>query len=231
MLVSRCSHVWCRYCILLVFFRRWGRMINHAWPVDLIAWRRLAVCSRNVAIYITRDYILRQTKNLTFIVSHHDKYSQPILRKKKNIRENKRAKQKKNKSKTKVTARRTMKKINNNNNISKTANFLCFSFLTGYIYSNEACLNANEINTLNINVYGELIISISIVGETGVTSAFIYGNIANDMTCFVIFNRFIPYENFIMAPGYPRVRIAMHCCIYMKIHSFNDMNHWRTQWY
>ena len=30
---------------------------------DLIAWRRLAVCSRNVAIYITRDYIVRQTKN------------------------------------------------------------------------------------------------------------------------------------------------------------------------
>ena len=95
MLVSRCSHVWCKYCILLVFFRRWGRMISHTWPVDLIAWRRLAVCSGNVAIYITRDYILRQTKNLTLIVSHNDEYPQPILRKKKNIRENKRAKQKK----------------------------------------------------------------------------------------------------------------------------------------
>ena len=35
--------------------------------LDLIAWRRLAVYSRNVAIYITRDYIVRQTKNLAFI--------------------------------------------------------------------------------------------------------------------------------------------------------------------
>ena len=43
-------------------------LYNHAWPVDLIAWRRIAVCSRNVAIYITRDYIVRQTKNLAFIV-------------------------------------------------------------------------------------------------------------------------------------------------------------------
>ncbi len=31
-------------------------------PVDLIAWWRLAVCSRNVAISITRDYVVRQTK-------------------------------------------------------------------------------------------------------------------------------------------------------------------------
>ena len=38
-----------------------------AWPVDLIARRKLAVCSRNVAIYITRDYIVRQTKNLAFV--------------------------------------------------------------------------------------------------------------------------------------------------------------------
>ena len=28
--------------------------------------------SRNVATYITRDYIARQTKNLAFIVIHHD---------------------------------------------------------------------------------------------------------------------------------------------------------------
>ena len=42
---------------------------DHAWPVDLIAWRRLAVYSRNVAIYITRDYIVRQTKNLALIFS------------------------------------------------------------------------------------------------------------------------------------------------------------------
>ena len=35
----------------------------------LIAWRRLAVWSRNVAIYITRDYIVRQTKNLAFNVN------------------------------------------------------------------------------------------------------------------------------------------------------------------
>ena len=31
-----------------------------------------AECSRNVAIYITRDYTVRQTKNLAFIVIHHD---------------------------------------------------------------------------------------------------------------------------------------------------------------
>ena len=37
-------------------------IITNTWPVDLIAWRRLAVCSRNVAIYIKRDYIVRQTK-------------------------------------------------------------------------------------------------------------------------------------------------------------------------
>ena len=41
--------------------------IDHAWPVDFIAWRTLAACSRNVAIYITRDYIVRQTENLAFI--------------------------------------------------------------------------------------------------------------------------------------------------------------------
>ena len=34
------------------------------------AWRRLAVCIRNVAIYITRDYIVRQTKNLAFIFKY-----------------------------------------------------------------------------------------------------------------------------------------------------------------
>ena len=32
-----------------------------------LAWRRLAVCSQNVAIYITRDYIIRQMKNSAFI--------------------------------------------------------------------------------------------------------------------------------------------------------------------
>ena len=36
--------------------------------VDLIARRRLAACSRNVAICITRDYIVRQTKNLAFLL-------------------------------------------------------------------------------------------------------------------------------------------------------------------
>ena len=41
---------------------------NHLWPVDLIVWRGLAVCSRDVAIYITRDYIVRHTKNLAFKV-------------------------------------------------------------------------------------------------------------------------------------------------------------------
>ena len=33
---------------------------------------RQAVCSRNVVIYITRDYIVRQTKNLALIAIHHD---------------------------------------------------------------------------------------------------------------------------------------------------------------
>ena len=41
---------------------------DHTWPVDLIAWRRLAVCSWNVTIYITRDYIVRQMKKLAFII-------------------------------------------------------------------------------------------------------------------------------------------------------------------
>ena len=45
---------------------------DHTWPVDLIAWRRLAVCSQNIAIYITHGYIVRQTENLGFIVIHHD---------------------------------------------------------------------------------------------------------------------------------------------------------------
>ena len=45
---------------------------DHAWPVDPIAWRRLAVCSRNAAIYITCDYIVRQTEHLAFIVIHYD---------------------------------------------------------------------------------------------------------------------------------------------------------------
>ena len=39
---------------------------DHVWPGDLIARRWLAVWKRNVAIYITRDYIVRQTKKLTF---------------------------------------------------------------------------------------------------------------------------------------------------------------------
>ena len=33
------------------------------------AWRRLAVCSQNIAIYITCDYIVRQKENLAFNVS------------------------------------------------------------------------------------------------------------------------------------------------------------------
>ena len=41
---------------------------DHTCSVDLIASRRLAVCSRNVAIYITRDYIVRQTKKLSFFI-------------------------------------------------------------------------------------------------------------------------------------------------------------------
>ena len=52
--------------------RRAVRQRTTAWPVDLIVWRRLAVCSRNVAIYITRDYIVKPTKNLAFIVIHHN---------------------------------------------------------------------------------------------------------------------------------------------------------------
>ena len=34
---------------------------------------------RNVAIYITRDYIVRQKKNLAFIVIHHDEKPQLFL--------------------------------------------------------------------------------------------------------------------------------------------------------
>ena len=51
--------------------------------------------------------------------------------------------------------------------------------LSGYIYSNEACLTMNEINTFNFNAYGEASISQLIIGETGVTSLFIYSDIAN----------------------------------------------------
>ena len=45
---------------------------EHGRLVDLVGWRRLAVCSRNVAIYIKRDYIVRQMENWAFIVIHHD---------------------------------------------------------------------------------------------------------------------------------------------------------------
>ena len=60
--------------------RRAVRQRTTAWPVNLIVWRRLAVCSRNVAIFITRDYIVKPTKNLAFIVIHHNEWPQPFLR-------------------------------------------------------------------------------------------------------------------------------------------------------
>ena len=34
--------------------------------------KQYAACSRNVAIYISHDYNVRQTKNLAFIVIRHD---------------------------------------------------------------------------------------------------------------------------------------------------------------
>ena len=49
----------------------------------LSAGRRLEVCSRNVAIYITRDYIVRQTENLAFIfktVVHQSESKFPALK-------------------------------------------------------------------------------------------------------------------------------------------------------
>ena len=54
--------------------QRCGIPSNHSWVIQhigdrnlihLIAWRRLAVCSRNVAIYIQSDYIVKQT--ITFL--------------------------------------------------------------------------------------------------------------------------------------------------------------------
>ena len=83
--------MWCRSrrfdCLLLVFIRRWEQLLGsrspstqgkngdrnrpvaldrrdtngNAWAVDRIAWWRLAVSSRNVAIYISSDYIVRRT--------------------------------------------------------------------------------------------------------------------------------------------------------------------------
>ena len=38
----------------------------------IIAWRRLAVWSRQVAIYLTREYSVKQTENLAFIVIQRD---------------------------------------------------------------------------------------------------------------------------------------------------------------
>ena len=61
---------WFYYGEVLNELPLWGsRSINEVKFNDLIAWRRLAVCCRNVAIYITRDYIVRQTKKLIF---YHD---------------------------------------------------------------------------------------------------------------------------------------------------------------
>ena len=83
--VSRCSQVWCRSrrfdCILPVFFRRWGRLVmRDLIKYDALLWLAVFFFSkRNVAIYITRDYIVRQTKNLAFIVIHHDEKPQLFL--------------------------------------------------------------------------------------------------------------------------------------------------------
>ena len=41
---------------------------DHAWPVDLNAWRRLAVCSQNVAIYTHVTTSWEKRKNLASIV-------------------------------------------------------------------------------------------------------------------------------------------------------------------
>ena len=68
----------------------------------------------------------------------------------------------------------------------KQQTFSAFLFPDRLLYSNEACLTMNEINTLNINVYGEDIISQWILGVTGVLSAFIYSDTANYKTCFWI---------------------------------------------
>ena len=49
----------------------------------LSAGRRLEVCSRNVAIYITLDYIVRQRENLAFIfktVVHQRESKFPALK-------------------------------------------------------------------------------------------------------------------------------------------------------
>ena len=45
---------------------------GNAWTVDPIAWWRLVVSSRNVAIYISSDYIARQTIKQFIITYHHD---------------------------------------------------------------------------------------------------------------------------------------------------------------
>ncbi len=55
-------------------------MLAH--PVDLIAWWRLAVCSRNVTISITRDYVVRQTKKYFInveIVNHCSQWSRRLF--------------------------------------------------------------------------------------------------------------------------------------------------------
>ena len=54
----------------------WGIEIRAVVP---ISWWRLAVSSRNIAIYITSDYVLRQTIKQFIITYRHDE-QQPILR-------------------------------------------------------------------------------------------------------------------------------------------------------
>ena len=54
----------------------------------------------------------------------------------------------------------------------KQQSFSEFLFMTGFIYSHEASLTTNKINTFNINVKCQVIVSQWILGVTGVTSAF-----------------------------------------------------------
>ena len=44
--------------------------------------------------------------------------------------------------------------------------------MTGYIYSQEASLTTNKIDTFNSNVKGQDIVSEWILGVTGITSTF-----------------------------------------------------------
>ena len=68
--VSRCSHVWCRSrrfdCILLVFFRRWGRLvmrdlIKHDALLWLVVFHFFSFFNFEYMINITEEYQHRKT--------------------------------------------------------------------------------------------------------------------------------------------------------------------------